>query len=147
MSGKQWGPRWGHGEAPRPGAAQKWSPPTGSTDGQSGTHQTTSTTGDSSEGARDEKRLCQATFPVPTPCTVHIGVSNPSGSRASWDYVAEIFDAVASQNLSSAKLIFEYGAGAARRRVECDLRPGAYQLPPCDQVTVSVSFFNTVVPS
>jgi hypothetical protein len=136
MAGSKWGPKWGFGDKPA-GPEQAWPTPYGTNSGATGSIQLTTSSGENVPGARDEQRVCQATFDKPTPCTVHIGVGSTIAGRGSWDFCAEAFDA-SSANVSTAKLIFEYGAGSVRRRVECDLRPGSYQLPPCNQVTVSI---------
>jgi hypothetical protein len=133
-------PWWPQRSAP-PQGGQQWVPPTGADSARSGSIKLTSTSGAAgNEGARGQQVLCNATFDTPTPCTVHIGVallaSLSAGGRNSWDFVSETQDG--GSNVAVGSLIFEYGAGAAKRRVTCDLRPGSYQLPPCNEVTVYI---------
>jgi hypothetical protein len=110
-----------------------WKQPTAAQGGATGLLQLTSGNVDTSAFTQ---KLCSATFPEPRPCTVHIRcdlIASATRGRRSWDFPSESVAGVAT-----GSLVFEYGVGATLRRVVLDLRPGSYQLPPCDQVTVYV---------
>jgi hypothetical protein len=96
------------------------------------------------------RALCTAVFPAPVASIVQVRVglatalaSGIAGGRA---ITRRTFDFPAGGRLSFisgqstngfGRLVFEYGAGAAIQRVECDLKSGSYQLPPSEQVTVT----------
>src|SRR5687767_10287729 len=74
--------------------------------------------------------VCTATFDKATPVVVEVGVLTTAGGQP--------FAAPSSSASDCSSLVFEYGSGATSRKVRTDLRPGTYQLPPCETVRVSV---------
>lgn len=48
------------------------------------------------------------------------------------------------RNMGCAGIVLEYGAGPAVKRLVMDLKPGAYQLPPCTQVRTSLIAYRSL---
>jgi hypothetical protein len=88
-------------------------------------------------------RLCSAVFTKQTPVVLEVAVkcvSELGGSSvtSAFDLFAVAMNAAAS-SMGTGQLIVEYGSGGAYERVAMDLRGGSYQLPPCEEVRVSVT--------
>lgn len=125
MGGNQWWP-----QTRRPAGSGLWPERPVADVGDSGSITT------AASSAITMQRLCSKTFAKPTDVILQV-TSNIGGLGSS--AISQSWDMCAVNPLGTGQLIVDYGSGSASERCKLDLRAGSYQLPTCEQVTVSVT--------
>jgi hypothetical protein len=87
--------------------------------------------------------ICRVNYSEPTNCILTVASRRTTGQRAgvNGQQTQELTcgdpSFASSPDVINGFVEVTYGSGSCQQRIVMDMRPGSYQLPPCQQVTVT----------